>query len=85
MPTKEYLRPKQIEETFGMKAVTARYYFSRGILKGAKILGTVYINAADLRSRMQRVEAGEPSEIVFSVPESSNLVVASKYKKEVAT
>jgi hypothetical protein len=75
---KEYFRPKEIEAVFGIKAVTVRYYFKIGVLKGAKVMGSLLINARDLREKIQRVEAGEPSQIVFS--SRSNLVITSKIK-----
>jgi hypothetical protein len=62
---KEYYRPAEIEQAFGIPAVTARYYFHAGILKGAKIGSIILINGDDLRARLSQVEAGVPSEMVF--------------------
>jgi hypothetical protein len=62
---KEYYRPSEIEQAFGIPAVTARYYFHAGILKGAKIGSIILINGDDLRARLAQVEAGAPSDAVF--------------------
>lgn len=63
--TKEYYRPKEVEEVFGIPRKTVTYLFNKGVLKGCKIGKMIFINAVELRNRMLRVESGEPSEIVF--------------------
>jgi predicted site-specific integrase-resolvase len=63
---KEYFRPKEIEQVFGIKAVTVRSWFSKGILKGARLGKIILINADDLRDKIKRIEAGEDHRNVFS-------------------
>jgi excisionase family DNA binding protein len=66
----EYIRPSQATAIFGIKADTARRWFSQGRMPGARIGKTILINATELRARIQRVESGEPWELVFS-PQAS--------------
>lgn len=76
----EYMRPNQVEKAFGLKATTVRSWVPRR-LSGVRIGRTVLVNVSDLRSRLSRVEAGEPWENVFCEP-SSNFGHCSHYPKE---
>jgi hypothetical protein len=64
---KEYYRPKEIEQIFGIKAVTVRSWFSKGVLKGAHLGKIILINASDLRDKIKQIEAGEDYRNIFSL------------------
>jgi predicted site-specific integrase-resolvase len=62
---KAYYRPKEIEQVYGIKSVTVRAWFSKGILTGARIGKLILINGDDLRDKIRRIEEGEDSRNVF--------------------
>lgn len=62
---REYLRPAEVYELYGIKPVTVRAWLSQGRITGISSPRLILINHADFRDRLKKVESGEPWDVVF--------------------